>query len=261
MSETHSCPQCGELLEIPKALLDRPVRCGACQRVFSPREPSAAEFDAEPAAGPRRRSDEQESPNAFARRVIIIVMLVVGFLGVACCGGFAFLIYKVMNPKMVPFESDKGEYTASFPGQPTTGSTRLTGRGDELSVYDSASRPMIQEEFSIAYVPLTEKDKSKRSESLLNEFADGLLLQNAGSAECRPRVVRTYDGHDAMDVCLELDDGRYLQGRIVLANGKAYIVSVTGPGQPDGLPWVQQFLDSFKPKRKLPPGANPFRGK
>ena len=122
----------------------------------------------------------------------------------------------------------------------------------------------------IAAVPLfaelPDADLEKKSDKLLNEFADGLLLQNPNSSEARPRFARSFGGNEAMDVCLELDDDRFLQARIVLANKKAYIVSVTGPGQPDGSPWVQEFLDAFQPgvenaKPKAKDGKNPFRGK
>jgi hypothetical protein len=264
MNESHPCPQCGEYLEVPAAMLGQPVRCGNCSRIFTPRESlSAAEFDAAPPRRRRRQYPETESRSS-TRRVLLIIFGVLGLLGLVCCGGLGYFVYVAMNPTWKPYDSPTGEFSGKFPGDPVAG-TCLSGRGKEIATEISAHRKFFQENYFVYFISLTDADKRKDSDKLLDELADGLLAQNPASTEVRPRVKRTHGGHEAMDVCLELIDERHVQARIVLANGMAYVVGVTHQHQPDEAYWVIEFIDAFQPNAPKPAapgnGKNPFRKK
>ena len=264
MSETYPCPQCGEVLDVPTALAHQPVRCGACSRVFTPREPVLArEFDSEPPpTGKRRRRRESDEPieaGSSNRRVIFIVLGIVGICGLLCCGGIGFFVFKMMNPDWQAYDSADGQFTANFPRGKVVPGSQPTGRGGETASGVVARRPMMQEEFFVYYVDIP--NEVRKSEKVLHDIADGLMKQWPAAAEVRDRVLRGHAGFEAMDLCIQQDDDRYTQLRIVLANRKVYLVGVTGPGQPDGSPWVQEFLDSFQPTGDGKPKKNPFRGK
>jgi len=249
MNESYPCPQCGEVLEIPPEMARQPVRCGACAKVFTPGE--AAEFE----AAPRRRRRREPTPSG--RRTLFIVLGIVGVLGLLCCGGLGFIIYKMMNPVWQPYDSPAGQFTAKFPSGPVTAGSVATGRGAETASGVVATRELLQEDFFVYMVPLSLADSVRKSDKLLQELADGLVKQS-GATEERPRVLRSFAGSEALELAMEEIDGRHTQMRIVLANDRAYLVGVTGPGHPDGSPWVQEFLDAFyptdpavKPKLKL----------
>src|SRR5437016_213055 len=144
MNESHPCPQCGEYLEVPAAMLGQPVRCGNCERIFTPREtPSAAEFD-EPVRSPRpRRESAASPPRSSTRRVLFIVFGLLGILGLLCCGGFGYLVYVAMNPSWKTYTSPTGEFSAKFPGDTQSG-TRLTGRPGESASEIFARRKIFQ---------------------------------------------------------------------------------------------------------------------
>jgi hypothetical protein len=266
MNESHPCPQCGEYLDVPAAMLGQPVRCGNCSRIFTPRESlSAVEFDAPIVQRRRRRDYPAAESRSSTRRVLLIIFGVLGLVGFVCCGGLVYFVYVAMNPTWKPYDSPTGEFSGKFPGDPVAG-TCLTGRGKEPATEISAHRKLFQENYFVYFIPLTDPaDKRKTSDTLLNEFADGLLTQNPASTEVRPRVKRTHGGHEAMDVCLELLDERHLQARIVLTDKYAYVVGVTHQHQPDEAYWVNEFIDAFQPNAVNPAapgnGKNPFRKK
>ena len=191
MSESYPCPQCGEVLDVPSALAHAPVRCGACSRVFTPREPTlASEFDAEPLPRKRRRRESEEplDGGSNGRRVLFIVFGVVGVCGLLCCGGLGFFIFKMMNPEWQAFESPEGHFTANFPKGKVTPGKQPTGRGGETAEGFVGRRPMIQEEYFVYYVPLN--GDVRKSEKLLHEIADALMKQWPAAKEVRDRVLR-----------------------------------------------------------------------
>ncbi len=260
MSESYPCPQCGEVLDVPTALAKEPVRCASCSRVFTPREPVlATEFDAEPPPERRKRRsefDEMDLPKSSGRRVVFIVLGVVGLCGLLCCGGISVFVFRMMNPDWQTYDSPDGQFTAIFPKGKITPGVQPTGRGGETASGVVARRPMIQEEYFVYSVEIP--GEFRKSEKVLDEIADGLLSQWPAAVEVRDRVLLTHAGFDAMDLTIQQDDDRYTQIRIVLANGKAYIVGITGPGEPDGKAWAMEFLEGFQPKNGKP--KNPFRG-
>lgn len=268
MNETLNCPQCGEPLEIPVQMLGQPVRCGACSNVFTPREPRF-DRDEPPVMRSRRR---REPEGRGSRRVLVIVLLLLGLLFTGCCGGFGYFVYVMMHPKWQAYDSPTGEFTGKFPGETQPG-TRLTGRGGETATSVAARRKVFQEDYFVYFISLPDSDQGKTPEVLLNELADGLKNQNPGSTEFRNRVRRMHAGHEAMDVCLEMIDDRFTSARIVLTKAKtpgenkwdkAYVVGVSSPGEPDTKDWVEEFIDAFQTKEATEKPANlknPFRKK
>lgn len=267
MNDSHPCPKCGEVLEVPVEMLGRPVRCGACSTVFTPGQPPAtddfaAEFDR---STPRRRQrpspDEPAVSSGGARRLAFLMLGMFGLISCTCCGGIGYFVFAMFNPKWEQFESPAGEFTAKFPG-PTSTASRFTGRGGERADAILARRKFIQEDYFVYFVPLTKADTRKEPERILDELANGLMSQSPGAEEFRPRVQRSHAGFDALDMCIEHPDDRFTQARIVLTDTKAYVVGVTGPGEPDHKMWVEDFLNAFQPKAAGQPAGgrgNPFR--
>jgi hypothetical protein len=175
-------------------------------------------------------------------------------------------MYMMAHPKWQPYDSLTGEFTVNFPGESQPG-TRLSGRGNEMATTITAHRKIFQEEYFVYFISLTDADKKKTPETILEEMADGLVNQNPGSKELRPRVRRQHQGHEALEICLRFINDRTLQGRIVIANEKAYVVAGVGQQSPDddtqNKDWIDDYLDSFNPKKpaaeKKPVGKNKFR--
>jgi predicted Zn finger-like uncharacterized protein len=254
MNELLACPKCKASLEVPVEMLGRKVRCGVCSQAFTARESGLADDE--------ERERIPRSPGN--RKAVFLVLGLFAALALLCCGGIGYLVYLGMHPKWINYESATGEFTAKFPGEPKPG-TRQTGRGGESATLISAERTMFQEKYFVYFISLTAADLRKEPRQVLEELAAGLMKQNPGARDCKPRIDHTVENHQALDLCLEIDDERFLAVRLMVANEKAYVVGAEGPNDPDNCDWFDEFLDAFKP-RKTPekpaaPGKNPFRGK
>lgn len=276
MTTPVTCPSCGETLDIPNDLLGGQVRCASCRHVFTapppadrlPHDvPTDRRADRPPAddsyrvddydADPRRRRPKRGGLPA------IVWVLLGGFvLGTcACCGGFGYLVARMMNPDLEPYRSPDGRFTTKFPGEAKAG-TRPTGRDGESAKSVQASRYIIgpvDETYFVYYVDLTPAER-KTPTKVADELAEGLVRASGGQQVGR-QSRRGHHGHDAADVSIRLPDGKHTIARVVVADGRGYVIGVTGPGNPGGAPWVDEFLDAFEVTE---PGgqenaANPFR--
>lgn len=270
MIETFNCPDCGELLEIPVQMLGQPVRCGACANVFTPQ---AWRFNPDdspvPSRSERRRRENPEGSRA-TRRILFVVIAFFGLMVVACCGGLGFFAYALMHPNWQAYDSPTGEFTSKFPGATQPG-TRLTGRGGETATVITARRKFFQEEYFVYFIALPNSDIHKPADRLLTEFAEGLKSQNPGNSEYRGQIRRQHEGHEAIDVCLELIDDRFATARVVIVANKekkenrtVYVIGVIGPNDPNQSDWVEEFIDAFHAKEPENPEKpviprNPFR--
>ncbi len=257
MPITVTCPNCRAALELSSDLAGTDVRCGSCNAVFTA-TPSNNPDDL-PTARPTRRAARSEPDDDYGERPrrgrrasgssnrwVYILLGIGSLLGCACCGGFGWLVYMMMNPEFVTFESQELQFAASFYGTPTQ-KTSLTGRkgGESAEGFESV-REIFQEKFFVYSLPIPDKDKDTPHEKLADEFAAGLVSTITGGVEQKPRQKVGVQGNDGVDVAVRGGDGRFTIARAVVSQKRIYVIGVTGPGQPDGSPWVEEFIESLQ---------------
>ncbi|MGL4424426.1 MAG: hypothetical protein ACRCZF_27480 [Gemmataceae bacterium] len=260
------CPECREPLEIPAELCGQPVRCSACAHVFTPPPAGPEYFDDIPTVPrsenqrSRRRSEDatnDDRPPPRKRRkgmgLFAVLFGVFALLGCLCCGGIGVLTWQLMDPPFQPYTPPDEKFAAIFPADPRI-SVKPTGRATEIAASLEARREWAQESFFIYHFDLTAADKKKPVEKVMNELADGLLSTTPNAREAIPRSPRTHQGHEALSFAFEVkatnwaEQNKFLQGRVIIANGRAYVIGVNGPGHPGEAPWVEKFLDGLEPK-------------
>jgi hypothetical protein len=263
-----TCPNCGETLDVPTHLLGGPVRCGNCQTVFASPPPGDGPADVPTAAPvrPARRParDDDDRPRRRRRAGVpgwVWVMLgLVGLASCGCCGGFVWLIGRMMNPEYQPYTSPDGRWKAQFPG-PVTVADRPTGRPGETGKWAEAKRNIfgpVFERFFVVEVELSAADRKRRPSEVADSLCDGLRA-TVGGREVFRRTRGHHQGHDSAEVGFEHpENGQqpHTLARVIVAGGRGYIVGVSGPGQPGGSPWVDEFLDSFEVLDAPPPKAD-----
>jgi hypothetical protein len=245
MSQTYPCPNCGDYLDVPEEMARRPVRCATCQKVFTPAGGGLSEDDVDDRSARRNRYDDD--PPRRKRRVWPWVFGILGLALFCCCGTVLYMAQQFLNPDWQAFESQAQGFTAEFPAE-VEEQVKLTGRadGEKAPVFRAVRTIIVDEEYTIRCIPLTAKDRNRKPDTLLNELADAEISLHAVGRQMKPRVRRTYDGHEAMEFAVKMKAGTHLQARIVLAEKKAYILTVNGPGAPDQSSWVDKFFDNFK---------------
>jgi hypothetical protein len=293
MSLTISCPTCGEQLEVPPEMIGGQVRCGNCLGIFTATAPtgSAGRPDEIPVARPNRRPNnvpvsragdsgpiERDPSKPRAKTGIgcgVWAMLgLFSLLGCGCCGGLVWFVVSMMSPDYQDYASPDGRFKAVFPVPPAEvrKTTRVTGRKDgETAPAVEATRPLIQEQFYIYHVDLSAMEQLIPPVGLAKLFGDG-LLKVTGASELS-RSQRTHQGFEAIELHGKLPNRQFLQARVIVTDDRVYVAAVAGPGNPDGSPWVEEFLDRLdiqpagdkpaekkaerKPEKKPEPKAEP----
>lgn len=258
MTELAACPRCGDALDIPVELLGKPVRCASCNTVFTP---TAA--DAIPTAPRARRSADRPRPspfddydeptrpksNGWVWVVMLLLVLLFGGLVMVCTGWMG----RIVNPKMTVHESAEGKFRVALPGTPTP-VTRNDDQGRPV-IGLQAVRTVNQETYLVlsAELPAAAKkvdlsDDTARDE-LLAELARRHLPGLAAGTEAR-RQTQTVSKNPTLDVMFHQGGGLMKQVtvvRLVVANGRVYLLSVQGGNLEPHMWYVRRFFNSFEP--------------
>ena len=73
----------------------------------------------------------------------------------------------------------------------------------------------------------------------------GLVSANAGTELSRSN--RMHDGHEAADILIRLPGRKkFVQARVVVGDGRGYVVGVSVQNNPDGMIWLDEFFDGFQ---------------
>ncbi|QEL16517.1 zinc ribbon domain-containing protein [Limnoglobus roseus] len=269
MPITVTCPKCREALDIPNELLGGEVRCGSCQEIFVAHAPGDAPPPLPDEDRPRRprrkrpdvsrnkplptsRADDDYGPLEYdpdrKRKQGVGVALwvlfgVFGLLGCTCCGVIGYFVVQTMDPEYKEFKAPDGRFTAEFPSD-VKQKTRVTGRDkDKPAVSFEAERKMVQENYFIYYVDLTDAEK-RDSAKVIDGLCDGLIKTNQGKEISRSK--RAHQGFEAADVILSMPGKRFIQARAIVGDGRGYVVGVAVNGEPQGMIWLEHFFENFE---------------
>ena len=250
-----ACPKCRELLDVPDDFLGREVRCASCQQIFTATA-NAAPGDGVPVARPARKPSRSPEYGDDDRPIRsrkksgnrLVLWLLLGGAGLsmcACCGGMAVFVGKMMSPDFVPYTSPDGRFSTVFPSD-TFQSKRNTGRAAESAQSIESTRTLFQETYFVYFVDLTDADRKKPAEKVAEEFANGLIAMSQNGREHNARNKIAFQGHDAIDLSIALTDGKFTIARVIVTKDRAYVVGVTGPGNPGGASWVEDYMEKFQ---------------
>lgn len=176
---------------------------------------------------------------------------------VSCAGLFGVLT----NPKMKPYASEDGRFTASFPGDPKP-VIQTTGDGRDVGGVECHREMPADERYFVEFVVLTPEEQKQDAQTLA---ADSLKkwIQNQDGSVMETDVV-DHKGLPASQIVgqLTIFKGNVV-ARAVRDGDRMYIVGVSG-----GIaPWdrrVTAFLDDFTPigaPEKDKPVAGPEKGR
>ena len=250
-----TCPKCREVLDVPDDFLGREVRCALCQQIFTAAGNAVADDGIpvmqparKPARSPEYGDDDQpiRARNKTGNRLILWLLLGGAGLSIfACCGGMAVFVGKMMSPDFVPYASPDGRFKIEFPSD-TQQSKRNTGRAAESAQSVESTRTIYQETYFVYFVELSDADRKKPAEKVAEEFARGLIDMSQNGREHTARTKIAFQGYDAIDLSIALTDGKFTIARVIVTKDRAYVVGVTGPGNPGGAPWVEDYLEKFQ---------------
>ncbi len=275
-----SCPGCGEMLGVPRELEGGAIRCGVCERIIRPDEqgrpaPSsrADDRDEEPDR-PRSRDDDrgrfdEDRPRRSRRPARdaddfdrpkkksgcgkwVIILGIVGVLGLGCCGGGGFLVYKFAgDPKWEKFNSPDARWSADFPGKPKMEVKPIGGGVSGNTTFYGAQRLFGQEAFGVGYADLDPIGvRASSNETLLNEGLNGILTGPQNAREVSRRNLKMV-GVDAKELTVDVTDPQAGKGRMVvrilMVENRLYTLVAVKVGQSAGNPeQTDRFFDSFQ---------------
>ncbi len=284
------CPRCGAELDIPAELLRNPVRCAACQTVFTPddggadprdnrgrargetvrprddgRLPGQPRDDRDPYFDPaarRARRDTLDARDGRQGRGCLIFAILGGLSISACCVGLIGLGVwgaKMADPELVAYTAPDGSFTASFPGAPTVGTVPPVPPGRSATTYEW-QRLILGQPLGVWRVAVTdlkgeptERERKKLLETAFDEF------RALPQARERCKLDALLGGAPAKEVDLALADGDSALARAAVIGSRLYVVSVSGKNlEPGNNGFNQQrvraFWESFRAADADKPG-------
>ncbi|MFO0848365.1 MAG: hypothetical protein U0871_07395 [Gemmataceae bacterium] len=268
------CPLCKEPLDVPPEFAGRPVRCGACQTVFTvpadrppdddlPGGPPVSRPTAPDYPAPARRladdypddpprdpwADPPRRPQRTGSRAWLWVT---AFAALSCCGlgcgGLVVFSLWMVFPEFKPFDDPGGKYHAEFPGNLSQYTQTEPGKPIKTCVEGRRSFP--PETYFVHHTDLPKGGPAPDPDKVLKEAADKAVADVAGGAEAS-RTPTTFAGRPAVQVVIDHPDDAVTVVRFLLDDRRLYAVGVTGLSLNDqDDPRVQGFFDRFKLKGK-----------
>ena len=250
------CPQCREELDIPAEFRGRPVRCSACNGVFTP---VAADVPSMSRAAPRRAAADDDfdsrrdrprraAPRRAAGHVWLWVLLA-GTVGTCClgCGGLVAWAVSLDKPTLKPYTAADGKYQAGFPGDPKVG-TEPAFDGTSTTTTVEWKRTILGDVLETYFVHTTDlkRPPTKAQAARLVAKAAADLARRPGSTELYRQPTVTA-GRDGVEVHIQHPEDETTMARVFITADRVYVVGLTGKGvdiqnnQRIGLFW-----DAFK---------------
>lgn len=267
MTESISCPNCGEQLEIPPDFRGKRVRCASCQTVFDANPGGEYLPTVEPKAsrGPSRsQADDDRPPPPVGSNLRVWFLLgLTAFVVSGCVLTCAGTFFGLMNPKMHAYTADPA-YKIELPGEPTELS--LLNDGDNPIAGIQATREGQDDHYVVRHYKVPAKFKKKDPQATLDALVKDELAAVGGGVEDR-REQTKYKGHVALDIEASQTGAKGLQKfaemhtivRLILVDDHVFVLAVQGHSADLAkLWWVQKFFLSFevldakaKPKKKV----------
>lgn len=281
-----TCPGCGEILGVPKELEGGAIRCGVCERVIDtsqstpavrPRRPESREAERaderrpresddrrdEDAPRPRRRSREADDFDRPKKKsgcgVWVWIILIFGVLGVVCCGGGGFLVYKFAgDPKWEKFTPADARWGADMPGKPAQETKPLVGAvGD--ATYFTSQRMFGQEAYLVGYGDLAQGEAGFVNDFVMKESLDGILKGPMNPKEVSRKDLKM-SGVAAKELVVDVTDPQNGTGRMIvrvlIADNRIYTLIAVKMGKNGQNPeMAEKFFNSFVLTPKTPPKA------
>ena len=259
------CPVCQGTLRVSADTAGRVVRCGSCMTVLrvptsAPAPPEPPQPAEPPDDAPRRRAAEPVMPPRPAsprprrrrgpppksgKRVlfwVVAIVLVLGFLTVAACGGLLFLL----QPQWQTHESPAGGFKVDLPAAPRDMSDRAGGKNQPGAQVEGTVLVSKVESYLVSYEDLGPRAGwAATDEEILKEAVNELVQESPGS-RVLSNIPVPVSGLPGREVVLAHPDDGIQFCRIVLADTRLYVIVVGGPQiTRDGNERVRRFLDSF----------------
>ncbi len=267
------CPQCREELDIPAEFRGRPVRCSACNGVFTP--PADAGDDV-PVAAVRRPADrdtgrdydDRDDPvdrgdgREVSRRpgsrrppppvrkssFLWLWLLLAGTCGVCClgCAGIVRFSMRVADPTLIPYTSADGQFRAAFPGAPAVGTKAADNNRTTTTV--EWKRMLMGQAVETYFVHSTDLKRTpprNAADRLAREAADA-VVNRPGYRETK-RLPVIFAGATGWEVHALGEDDEMTLARVFVAGDRLYVVGVSGHGlEPPNTQRVYKFWDEFQ---------------
>jgi len=158
----------------------------------------------------------------------------------------------------VSFTSPSAGFKIDLPGQPSPEAKLNSQWPGTFSIY-RVERKWEEMTWDVGYANLDQVDEVLPLAALYQNFRDGLLADNLGSALMRYRAAEVGD-FPGWEVALLRAQGGMLVARMTLVDQRVYVLRVCGPTVGLDHPDVLRFFHSFRLCRREPPSPEQFPG-
>jgi predicted Zn finger-like uncharacterized protein len=269
MAIEFACPHCQTALRVNDAAAGRTVRCPRCSTTtrapaVTPEPdipyavpvsepgipPPPVRSPAIPVAPPKvgvhgrpRRDTDQPRQGRGPLFWILAVLLVVGFVVVAGCGG---LLVSLGNPRWRTHESAEGGFRVELPAAPRGDIARLARANPDPNVRAEGTILWGRfEEFAVCYADRPAGPAAQDDEAVLKEIIDQVPQTMPGARVVRHEPI-VVSGCPGVEAVVEGGGVRSCLLRAVLAGPRLYVVIAGGRFADRDNPRVRRFVESFE---------------
>jgi hypothetical protein len=241
---TATCPNCGDELDIPEQFVSRPIRCGACQSVFSPQEAQTGSYinSRESQINPEEETIRHSSERRGNGGVWVLGLLAIIVFG-SCAGGCVLSALLLYFPTFESVALADGQFTVAFPDSPQPVSQVWD---DAISATGlECRREFTQERYFALVADLPAREWQTGAETLLPQVGAWVAGQVPGRRESL-QAFTFHDGYEAFDLYYtaeSLPEGLIL--RVVRVGKRVIVVGVEGAVAPND-PRAQEFFLRFR---------------
>ena len=192
----------------------------------------------------RRRRPPPPPPGRGALFWVTVIGGLMVLLVFGCCGGLYLLI---PGPKWQTHESAKGGFKVDLPAPPRNDLSKLAGGTPDPDMHMEGTILISRaEEFAVVYgdIPVADQqfgnDKARMDEAVNAMKTDGEVRAVLGQKDI---IV---GGFPAREVEFSAKSGGWFVARVIIADGRVYVLVAGGRFARSGNENARRFLDSFE---------------